>query len=126
MKGASNRGHVALLGAGLVLSAVATFVATPSAAAVMAAGGAGALLAVPPLTSTTPAPRRPTVRVSVATPPTRRRLPTGTAGQPAGLVPRAVGVLRRVVGLALRTALAYLGLGKTSRDSKLVMTLPLR
>ena len=115
-----------MLGAGLILSAVATFVATPSAAAVLATGGAGAMLAVPALTSSNPPTRPHKVRVNVATPPTRRRLPMGTVGRPAGAVARAVGVVRRVVGLVLRTALGYLGLAKRSISSKLVMTLSLR
>jgi len=109
MRGASNHQHVALVGAGVILSALAMFVVTPSAAAVVAVGGAGAILALPPLTSTNPPGRRLPVRVGAATLPTRGRPPVRSRVAPAGAVARAVGVLRRVIGVGLRMTLRYLG-----------------
>jgi hypothetical protein len=120
MKGAADHHHVASLGAGVILSAVAIFVVTPSAAAVLAGGAAGVVLASAPTTTVT---RRLTVRAGVATQPTRVRPSLRTSLQPAGPAARGVGVVRRVVGLMLRTALTYLGLS-TSGESRRVLTTP--
>src|SRR5689334_19779734 len=111
MRGAPDHHHVASLGAGVILSAVAMFVVTPSAAAALAGGAVGVALAAAP---TTTAPRRLTVRAGVATPPKRVRPSPRASLRPAGPAARGVGVVRRVVGLMLRTALSYLGLSTKS------------
>lgn len=121
MKGAPDHHHVASLGAGVILSAVAMFVVTPSAAAVLAGGAAGVVLASPPTNTAT---RRVTVRAGVAAPPNRVRPSLRTSSQPAGPAARGWGVARRVVGLMLRTALSYLGLSTKSPSSRPVLTTP--
>ena len=122
MKGPSEHHHVALLAAGVALSAVAMLTVTPSAAAVLATGGAGVILGMAPSST---AGRRPPLRIRV-TRTAHRRPMVRTQLQPAGPVARGVGVVRRLVGVMLRTALAYLDLSKSSRNSKLVLTTTLR
>ena len=100
---------MALVGAGVILSALALFVATPGAAAV---SRAGALLAVRPLTSTRPPTRRLPARVVAPNRQSLGRPLVGSGLASGGVFARTVGEVRHVVGIMLRVALGYLGPSK--------------